>query len=346
MIPALGAYRRTPATYSRADTGVYWLAEHDGTAYGVDATTGHFVTTTDGVGVASTGVSAPAQFGAGLRPIDMHIGGGYMFAIVPAAVDAAGIPSGTGTVYRATLGAWTSWADITPTEWPTDTCGRNSMLAHDGTTLLLGAYGYYPMAEDHGYVWRSTDDGTTWAVVVEPSARHVHALRFDPSTAGVAWLSMGEGTGEGLYKSTDSGATWTLLANNEYFIDMAFDTGQILLEGEGFVIHVMGYTPGASVVTNEIDRYDAESATSLNDWRGTTRAIHLLPDGRLFYTTTNEEGAQGFRWGIWLATRNGSGWGLELLEAPTARWMVVGSTFRVGRRLLCYRYAMTIPPAP
>lgn len=354
---AIGARRRagaaqplpvggSPGTYSRTDTGIRWLAEYDGTAYGV--TSGNtWATTTNATTYTDTGVSA--LYG-GKHVIDLLVTSHGYYLHTTGALDAAGVPSGTGAIWRGP--SLDSMVNITPPSgWLSGTCGRPSMLAHDGTTLLVGMYAY--ASPYRPTVWRTTDEGQTWAYwnatesdpILLPQARHAHAVHFDPTVPGRAWMTIGE-SAYGLFRSDDSGATWTWVAKGEYGIDMRFmSDGYLVSEGDGINRpHLIGYTPG-----QVSDQWDdlitpamASALTGQTDWRGTTRGIHVLPDQRVFYTTTAEEGAVGTRWGIWLATR-GTPWTMQLLEELPSRWMVMGKTLQVGARLLCYRSAFTLP---
>lgn len=94
--------------------------------------------------------------------------------------------------------------------------GRVTAIAIDPTapdTVYLGTA--------QGGVWKSTNNGTTWA----PKTDHevslaVGALALDPNSPQIVYVGTGEGNfsldsyyGLGILKSTDGGATWTNLAS-------------------------------------------------------------------------------------------------------------------------------------
>jgi photosystem II stability/assembly factor-like uncharacterized protein len=92
--------------------------------------------------------------------------------------------------------------------------GRIAALAavpgKDGkTTLFVGAAS--------GGVWKSTDGGTTFKPVFDKqSAQSIGAIAIDPSQHDTIWVGTGESwtrnsvsVGDGIYKSTDGGETWT-----------------------------------------------------------------------------------------------------------------------------------------
>lgn len=76
-------------------------------------------------------------------------------------------------------------------------------------TLLIGSAS--------GGVWKSQDSGTTFKPVFDKEgAQSIGAVAFDPSNREVMWVGTGESwtrnsvsIGNGVYKSTDGGETWT-----------------------------------------------------------------------------------------------------------------------------------------
>src|SRR5580658_9357823 len=68
----------------------------------------------------------------------------------------------------------------------------------------------------NGGVWRTTNSGTTWEPVTDSvGVTSVGAVAVAPSDANVVWVGTGDNSltrsaywGDGVYKSTDGGATW------------------------------------------------------------------------------------------------------------------------------------------
>jgi photosystem II stability/assembly factor-like uncharacterized protein len=75
------------------------------------------------------------------------------------------------------------------------------------------------MAAVNGGVWKTTDFGNTWNPIFDDQPTgSVGALAVAPSDPNIIYVGSGEGlqrpdlaTGDGIYKSTDSGKTWTHL---------------------------------------------------------------------------------------------------------------------------------------
>src|SRR5688500_5028674 len=71
----------------------------------------------------------------------------------------------------------------------------------------------------NGGVWKTTDAGRTWLPIFDrESTGSIGALAVAPSDPNVIYVGSGEaaqrpdlGTGNGMYKSTDAGKTWTHL---------------------------------------------------------------------------------------------------------------------------------------
>ncbi len=80
--------------------------------------------------------------------------------------------------------------------------------AGESATLFIGAAG--------GGLWRSKDGGTTFQPVFDEHTQSIGAIRIDPRNPKTVWVGTGEpwvrnsvSVGDGVYKSTDGGDTWT-----------------------------------------------------------------------------------------------------------------------------------------
>ncbi len=79
------------------------------------------------------------------------------------------------------------------------------------------------MAPVNGGVWKSDDYGRTWNPIFEhESTQSIGAITVAPSDPNIVYVGSGEGlhrpdlsVGNGIYKSTDAGKTWTHLGLND-----------------------------------------------------------------------------------------------------------------------------------
>jgi photosystem II stability/assembly factor-like uncharacterized protein len=101
------------------------------------------------------------------------------------------------------------WRSIGPTR-----AGRARAVAGARTQPNVAYIGF-----DNGGVWRSTDYGSTWKPLFDQqSTGSIGAIAVAPSNPNIIYVGSGAGiirpdlsTGDGMYKSTDAGKTWTHL---------------------------------------------------------------------------------------------------------------------------------------
>jgi len=83
---------------------------------------------------------------------------------------------------------------------------------------VTGKPGVYYAGAASGGVWKSTDGGVTWQPTFDSqSSQAIGALAVAPSNPSIVWAGTGEAwavrdmdmMGDGIYKSTDAGETWT-----------------------------------------------------------------------------------------------------------------------------------------
>ncbi len=79
------------------------------------------------------------------------------------------------------------------------------------------------MAAVNGGVWKTTDAGRTWVPIFDDQPTgSIGSIAVAPSDPNIVYVGSGEGlhrpdlsTGDGIYKSTDAGRTWTRLGLND-----------------------------------------------------------------------------------------------------------------------------------
>ena len=131
-----------------------------------------------------------------------HLGKVIGLAAVTAAVMLAQAPNPYGGM---------RWREIGPTR-----AGRARAVTGVPSQPNVAYIGF-----DNGGVWHSTDFGSTWHPLFDrESTGSVGAIAVSPSDPNIIYVGSGAGiirpdlsTGNGVYKSTDAGRTWTHLAD-------------------------------------------------------------------------------------------------------------------------------------
>ncbi|UCF35746.1 MAG: glycosyl hydrolase, partial [Acidobacteriota bacterium] len=86
-----------------------------------------------------------------------------------------------------------------------------------------------------GGVWKSKNSGTTWIPVFDDHNQSIGAVKVDPANSDVVWVGTGESwvrnsvsVGDGVYKSTNAGESWTRLGleDSERIADILVDPKQ------------------------------------------------------------------------------------------------------------------------
>jgi photosystem II stability/assembly factor-like uncharacterized protein len=111
---------------------------------------------------------------------------------------------------------------------PSLTTGRLSDIEVDPKNRNI-----WYVAVSAGNLWKTENRGDTWTPIFETYGSHsLGAVVVDPKNSSVVWLGTGENNnqrsvsfGDGVYKSTDAGATWTRmgLEDSEHIQNILID---------------------------------------------------------------------------------------------------------------------------
>ena len=139
----------------------------------------------------------------------------------------AGIPSKPLTYFAGYTGgglwrtddAGLSWKNISDGQFKTSSIGAIAVAPSDANVLYVGTGEHAIRGQSSTYgdgVYKSTDQGRTWVNIGLAATRQISAVRIHPANPDVVyvaaqgdrWKGMSE---RGIYRTTDGGATWSLV---------------------------------------------------------------------------------------------------------------------------------------
>ena len=151
-------------------------------------------------------VAALAALGASVAPLAKSDGG----------ADASGAPLAQGRGGGAGAGGPLQTQPVPAPHW--EYLGPQSSGRVAAAAAVAGKPGTYYAGSASGGVWKSTDGGAMWTPTFDgQSSQAIGALAVSQSNPNVVWAGTGEAwavrdmdmMGDGIYKSTDAGDTWT-----------------------------------------------------------------------------------------------------------------------------------------
>ncbi|MFZ2490688.1 MAG: hypothetical protein WA208_04305 [Thermoanaerobaculia bacterium] len=179
----------------------------------------------------------------------------------------------------------TGWTNVTGYIHPV---GRiNDLLIHPTSPNTMWA------GSDGGGIWKTTDGGTTWQAVDDffgSLSISAFAMRAaDPSTIYVATGAQGSHTGlggDGIFKSTDGGSSWSQLAATDPSTDSAFQYVYDLAIDPADSNTVIAATYGGAYITTN----GGTSWTEIAAATTTARNVAIHPSNRNLRVIAADDG--------------------------------------------------------
>jgi hypothetical protein len=205
------------------------------------------------------------------------------------------------------------WIQMTDNAGWSPRWGHTSVVLHDGSLVVIG--GHF----ENNDVWRSTDQGATWTQMTDNAGwtvrwDHTSVVLLDGSIllmGGYEGARGGDGTAyfNDVWRSTDQGATWTLITGYAGWGPRSGHTSVVLPDGS---IVLMGGLDSNSY-KNDVWRSADQGATwtkmtAAAPW--TARVGHTsvaFTDGSIILMG-GTDGYQSYKRDVWISTDMGATW--------------------------------------
>ena len=201
---------------------------------------------------------------------------------------------------------------------------HSSVAMPDGSIVLMGGWWYSDnQAND---VWRSTDNGATWMLVNASAGwtareSHTSVAMPDGSIVLMGGFDNFDGWKNDVWRSTDNGATWTLVnasagwTPREYHSSVAMPDGSIMLMG-GIDYNLPTYKNDVWGSTDNGATWIQKTASA--EWleRGGHTSV-AMPDGSIVLMGGITPSG-GYMNDVWRSTDNGATW---MLVNASAGWI-------------------------
>ena len=211
-----------------------------------------------------------------------------------------------------------TWTPMTASAGWSARFGHTSVVMPDGSIVLMGGVGYLGNNPKND-VWRSTDNGTTWAPMTASagwSARYDHTSVVMPD--GSIVLMGGYAAGiikNDVWRSTDNGATWTQLTPSAGWSVRSGHTSVVMPDSS---IVLMGGYDGSSKRDVWRSTDNGTTWTPMTASAGwSARSSHtsvVMPDGSIILMG-GQESSNVLRNDIWRSMDNGATWSLVNLNS-------------------------------
>jgi photosystem II stability/assembly factor-like uncharacterized protein len=258
---------------------------------------------------------------------------------LPAALAAqAGGGGGRGAAPDTAFGV--SWRNVGPNQ-----SGRMTAIAGSTARPLE-----YFMGTTGGGVWKTTDGGTTAAPMTDAYfGGTIGALAVQESNPDVVWAGGGEtpirgnvSHGEGVWKSTDAGKTWTYLGLKEtqYISRIRIDPTNPNVVYVGALGHVFGPNPERGVYRTTDGGKSWKKILFRNDSTGVADMILDPSNPKIIYATFWQAGRKP-----WLLVSGGAGSGIFKTTDGGDTWKEITRAQGLPQQGMLGAIGITVSPA-
>jgi len=250
-----------------------------------------------------------------------------------------------GGLYRSTDGG-TSWTKISSTTYSTNYFNGCDVIPISSSVILFATNSN---GATLGGIYRTTDSGTSWTMITSglPSASYRRiAMTQDPSSSSTIYAvfeSTITGSPDwglrGIYKSTDSGASWAVLGTPPTISS----TGRSYLSTQGWYDNVIAVDPfdPSDLYVGGVDMMKSTNGGTswfqLTYWHSYygTPVVHADHHSIVFDPNNSGTLFSGNDGGIYKTTDNGTSWtnlnnGLEITQFYGGAVYPTGSTYFGG----------------
>lgn len=206
-------------------------------------------------------------------------------------------------IKSANLGLnWSIVFDFPSHGYPVGTTSKEMGMTEDNQeNLYIGVYGVSNASD----IWQSTDHGSSWTLLHQFNARHIHAVQFNPFNDAL-YAAVGDDDSlpkMGNYKSIDYGKTWIKISYGNYKTAALFFTQNYTYFGSDDPDNSQAFIARSSNDKDFAESYLLGSNLGV-EW---IDALTISPITGVLYalgTGTSEIGVKG----IWASADEGRSW--------------------------------------
>lgn len=183
--------------------------------------------------------------------------------------------------------------------------------------------------ESNGQLWKSTDDGSTWNIIgdatFQSSDKWFRDLKFIGSNTLLA------ATEEGLFRSTDGGANWTLVHSGEHMeIELNPSSSDTLYSVKLANTRTEFYKSTDNGLTWTIKTNGWPSPSGSNEQKRTEISVSAADPTIVFAWTAGKVGGDGGFYGFYKSTDSGESFSFECCDGSPGGTATVANPNMLG----------------